>query len=206
MLVFIDESGDSGFKISSGSSEYFNVSLVIFKDLLEANKCDERISLLKQELGKSNDWEFHFKDNSNKIRNQFIDAVIGFDFYYYSFVINKKAIYSQNLITNKDTFYKYTCGLVFENAKHKLNKAILLIDESGNREFKNSLSKYLKNRMNHERETISKVKMQKSHSNNLLQLADYVAGIINRSCLNKDEKGFRKQISHREIDVQIWPK
>lgn len=57
----------------------------------------------------------------------------------------------------------------------------------------------------YERKVIKKVKMQKSHTNNLLQLADYVAGIINRSVLGKDANEFRKMIAEREILVQIWP-
>ena len=43
MLVFIDESGDSGLKINNGSSRYFAVSLVIFADDNEANACDKKI-------------------------------------------------------------------------------------------------------------------------------------------------------------------
>lgn len=206
MLVFIDESGDSGFKFDRGSSEFFNVSLVIFNDMDEANACDNRIQRLKKELGKSNGWEFHFKENSNKIREQFIKTITPYNFFYYSFVLNKRLLYSENLINNKDSFYKYVCGLVFENAKDKLDNAIVLIDESGNRDFKKSLSKYLKNRMNdYDKKVIKKIKMQKSHSNNLLQLADYVAGIINRSILEKDDKNFRKKVSGREIRVQVWP-
>ena len=90
MLVFIDESGDSGFKLNSGSSEYFTVALVVFNDLEEANACDNRIQLLKRELGKPEKWEFHFKENSNKIRELFIKAVTKYEFFYYSIVINKK--------------------------------------------------------------------------------------------------------------------
>lgn len=50
--------------------------------------------------------------------------------------------------------------------------------------------------------------MQRSDGNNLLQLADYMAGIINRSVQNRRKKSdaFRKIVSHREIFVQIWPK
>ena len=206
MLVFIDESGDSGFKFDKGSSEFFNVSLVVFNDMDEANACDNRIKLLKKELGKPDSWEFHFKENSHRIRDEFLKAVVRYEFFYYSFILNKRELYSQNLIGNKDSFYKYVCGLVFENAKDKLDNAIVLIDESGNRDFKKSLSKYLKNRMNdYDRKVIKKVKMQKSHSNNLLQLADYIAGIMNRSVLGKDDKNLRKKISGREMCVQIWP-
>ena len=51
MLVFIDESGDSGLKVTQGSSRYFTVSLVVFEDHDEALACDKRIELLKRELG-----------------------------------------------------------------------------------------------------------------------------------------------------------
>lgn len=186
MLVFIDESGDSGFKLDRGSSEFFTVSLVVFNDVDEASRCDNRIELLKTELGKSKDWEFHFKENSHRVREEFIKAVMPYDFFYYGIIINKRLLYSENLINNKDSFYKYTCGLVFENAKDKLDSAIVLIDESGNADFKKSLSKYLKKRMNdYDRKVIKKVKMQKSHTNNLLQLADYIAARKNNPAERK---------------------
>lgn len=38
MLVFIDESGDTGFKVSKGSTQNFVVACVIFDDNLEAEK------------------------------------------------------------------------------------------------------------------------------------------------------------------------
>ncbi len=40
MLVFIDDSGDPGFKLDKGSSKFFVISLVIFNDNLEAEKTD----------------------------------------------------------------------------------------------------------------------------------------------------------------------
>jgi len=51
MLVFIDESGDPGLKIEKGSSRFFTIALVIFEDKEEALACDQRIKLLKRELG-----------------------------------------------------------------------------------------------------------------------------------------------------------
>lgn len=45
MLIFIDDSGDSGLKIESGSSRYFTIGLVVFEDNEEAVACDQRIQL-----------------------------------------------------------------------------------------------------------------------------------------------------------------
>lgn len=43
MLVFIDESGDTGLKLDKGSSKYFVITLVTFEDNEEALLCDQRI-------------------------------------------------------------------------------------------------------------------------------------------------------------------
>ncbi len=207
MLVFIDESGDSGLKIEKGSSRYFTVGLVVFEDNDEALFCNQRIKLLKKELGLPENYEFHFKRNSDKIRRVFLTAVSPYNFFYYGIVINKnpEKLWGDGF-RNKESFYKYACGLVFENAKEKLEKATVVIDESGNLNFKHQLAKYLRRKT--DKGIIKKVKMQRSESNNLLQLADYAASIINRSVQNKrkwsDE--YRKIIAHREIYVQIWPK
>lgn len=164
---------------------------------------------MKKEIGWSQDSEFHFKRNSDRVRETFLCAVSPYNFFYYGVVINKdpKKLWGEGF-KNKESFYKYACGLVFENAKEKLMQATVIIDESGNLDFKRQLGKYLKRKINQKDRIIGKVKMQRSTSNNLLQLADYVASSINRSILNKKKKSddYRKIISHREIYVQIWPK
>lgn len=209
MLIFIDESGDSGLKIDKGSSRYFTVGLVLFEEGEEAISCDQRIQLLKREVGWRENDEFHFKNNSDKIRVAFLKAVSPYNFFYYGIVINKdpKKLFGDGF-KNKSSFYKYACGLVFENAKEKMRDSIVVIDESGNLDFKNQLAKYLRGRLNKNDKLIKKIKMQRSESNNLLQLADYVAGAINRSVKNEKKRSdaYRKIIAHREIYVQIWPK
>ena len=187
MLVFIDESGDPGLKIKKGSSRYFTISLIIFEDKEEALSCDQRIGLLKKELGWEADEEFHFKKNSDKIRFAFLRAVAPYNFFYYGIVINKspEKLYGEGF-KNKESFYKYACGLVFENAKEKINDSIIVLDESGSLDFKRQLGNYLKKKINKkDRKFIKEIKMQKSNGNNLLQLADYVAGVINRSIQDK---------------------
>jgi hypothetical protein len=206
MIVFIDESGDSGFKLNKGSSPYFVIGLVVFDDMEEADACDRRIEVLKTELGKGKNWEFHFKTNSHKLKEHFLKAVLPFNFFYYGIVLDKSRLFQEGF-TTKDSFYKYTCGLVFENAKDKLHAAIVVIDETGSLLFKSNLAKYLMKKMNESKNIIKRVRMEKSHSSNLLQLADYVTGSINRSYSNKANAGiYRKIISSREIYVQLWPK
>ncbi len=208
MLIFIDESGDPGLKLDRGSSRFFTVSLVVFEENDEAIACDQRIQLLKKELGWEADSEFHFKRNSDRVRKAFLEAVAPYNFFYYGIVINKdpRKLWGDGF-KNKSSFYKYACGLVFENAQERMSDSIVVLDKTGNLDFRNQLAKYLRGRMNQNERLIKKVKMQRSESNNLLQLADYIASTINRSITNhkKNSDDFRRIIRHREIKVQVWP-
>jgi len=208
MLVFLDESGDPGMKLSGGSSDLFIVALVIFNDRDEAHACDTRIDLLRRELKMPEGMEFKFHKSNQVIRSIFLEAVGRYDFFYFGIVINKSELLSPNFRI-KDSFYKYTCSLVFENAKPHLNDATVVIDGSGSRDFRNQLSSYLKRRINDQKNggrQIGKVKIQDSHRNNLLQLADMVCGAVARSYTDKnDAKDYRRLISHREMRVQVWP-
>ena len=54
---------------------------------------------------------------------------------------------------------------------------------------------------------IKSLKVQNSAKNNLVQLADMVAGAIYRSMGAKpDAREYRRLLGHREISVQVWPK
>ena len=50
MIVFIDDSGDPGFKIEKGSSTHFTIAMVCFDDDLEAEKTAVAIKELKRKL------------------------------------------------------------------------------------------------------------------------------------------------------------
>ena len=131
-----------------------------------------------------------------------------YQFFYYGIVINKVKLFGEGF-RNKESFYKYACGLLFENAKEKLDNATVIIDESGRKLFKYQLASYLKRKTNSgNKKCIRKVKSQNSKQNNLLQLADMTAGAINRSLIRKkfDKNEYRDIIKSREIYVQVWPK
>jgi hypothetical protein len=208
MLVFIDESGDPGMKLQGGSSAYFTVTLLIFEDRDEATAADRRIGLLKREMRLPDYFEFHFANLRNDFREEFLKAVSTYEFFYSSIVINKAKLTGKGF-QFAESFYKYTCSLVFENVKPLLRAATVIIDGSGSRKFREQLSTYLKKRVSTRGgdKLISKVKLQNSRSDNLLQMADMVCGAVARSYGNKPSCGaFRDLICHRELEVQFWPK
>jgi hypothetical protein len=207
MLVFIDESGDPGLKLASGSSPVFVIALVIFKTNEEADFADRDIAEFRAGIRFRPDAEFKFNKLSDKFRRMFLEKAARYQFQFYGIVINKAGLYGKGF-QYKESFYKYVCGLVFKNAKTHLQNATVIIDGSGDRGFQRELGTYLKNQINSKTKIhVKKVKMEDSHRNNLIQLADMVSGAIYRAArTDRPDASFHQLIKAREIYVQRWPK
>ncbi len=207
MHVYVDESGDPGLKIKEGSSKYFVVALVVFEDPEMGDKASQRIDLLRTELHLNPLFEFKFNKCSKEFRTAFLKAIAPYNFFYYGICINKLGLHGEGFKV-KESFYKYTVQLVFLNARANLEKAIVFIDKSGDRTFRQELEVYLKKHINKQEHIhLQDVRTVSSHNNNLIQLADMIAGAINRSFGTKlDARIYRRLINHREMYVQSWPK
>ncbi len=195
MFIFIDESGDPGNQNLQGSSKFFILSMVIFGNELDAKSCNESIEKLK----KSMTWkgEFHFKRNSKEVRKIFLKVISKHNFTYYSVVINKKSP------MNKADFYGHSIEILFKMAKEKLKRSTIVFDESGSNDFRKFISKVLRQRLNlSDKSLIKKIRVQRSSGSNLIQVADYISGIINRSVIKNDQT-FRKILKEQEMKVKI---
>jgi hypothetical protein len=146
MLVFVDESGDSGMKSKEGSSIYFVVTAILFEENEAAEACDACIDQVRTELRLHPRAEFHFNKCCDAHRLRFLQAVAPMDFFYLSFVLNKAKLWGPGF-HYKEPFYKYATRLLFENAKPHLTRAIVTLDRSGDREFTRELATYLKRRI-----------------------------------------------------------
>ena len=209
MLVFVDESGDSGLKLGKGSSEFFVLTLVIFTENEAANTSDLAVDTIRTILNLSDRTEFKFNKLNDKGRRHFLSSVSNHEFTYYSVVINKAKLTGKGF-SFKESFYKYVCQMAFNNCREYLQDATIIIDGSGSREFRQQLQTYIKGKINDKndvRACIKKVKIEDSKKNNLLQLADMICGAVARSYTSKkDEPPYRSLILRREGYVQFWPK
>ncbi len=161
MLVFVDESGDPGVRQKRGSSALFIIAAVIFIENEDAHACDSKINELRRRCFGNNTTEFKFNKCCREYRLAFLEGIAGGEFLYLAFVLNKDKLFGPGF-QNKDSFYKYTSKLLFENAKPYLADAAVTIDGSGNREFRRQLQSYLKRKINTDSETIRKVKIEAS--------------------------------------------
>lgn len=182
MLIFIDDSGDAGFKIDQGSSRFFIISLVIFDDELEAEKTAVAIKELRRELRFSENTEFKFYKSRKDVREKFLQKVSSFKFRVRSIVIDKSVIRSKELQGNKNSFYSYAIKMVLKCNGGTIENAKIKIDGSGDRTFRKNFLGYLRRQLNSEEKKIIKsCKLADSKESVLIQLADMIAGSIHRA-------------------------
>lgn len=176
MLVFIDESGDAGFKVTQGSTPVFATAMVIFEDRSAAQRAENLIKNALRDLRAFP--EFKFNKSSDEIRDGFFTAVRSCDFRVRALVVKKADIYSDRLRSEKDEFYRYIVKSMVKHDGGMLQGAKVIIDGSGERSFRRDLEKHIKR---HAGPSVKSVKFAASHTDPLVQLADMVVGAIARS-------------------------
>lgn len=203
MLIFIDDSGDPGFKIEKGSSIIFIISMVIFADPLEAEKTSVAIKELRRKLKVSDLYEFKFNKTNRKFRNAFINTVDRFDFKIRAIVVDKKTIYSPRLRNYKENFYNHIIMQVLRRSDH-IKNAKLKFDKRGEKTLRNELRVYLSRELdNKNKQIFSDLKFVDSRQNTLIQLADMVAGSIYAAHTKKD-KAYLDKLKEANRVEDIW--
>jgi hypothetical protein len=176
MLVFIDESGDPGFKVDKGSTPVFTVAMVIFADGQAAAQTERVISGAQARLRVKP--EFKFTKASDPVRDGFFAAVCRCPFLVRAIVVRKEAIYSPHLRTDKEDFYRFFVRQMMAYDGGELDQARVVIDGSGEREFRRKLGSALRRQVG---QKLKEVRFSDSRSDQLVQLADMCAGAIARS-------------------------
>lgn len=197
MLVFIDDSGDPGFKLEKGSTPSFVIAMVIFKDELQAEETALAIKKLRRELKFPDDTEFRFFKSSKDVRLKFLDVINKFNFKIRALIVDKALIRSAELRSYTHRFYAYFIKEALKHHGGSIMDAKIRIDGSGGREFRRNFITYLRRELNANNKTIFKnCKMVDSKSNVLIQMVDMVAGSINRA------QRFNK-VDHEEYRARI---
>lgn len=176
LLVLIDESGCPGFKLTEGSTRYFIVVMVIFADFLVAEKTSRSIEELRKKLNVYP--EFKFSKSHPEIKDSFFDAIIHDDFEIYALIVDKKNSHHAQLKGGKNACYHDFLKMLLHYDHNLLSNASIKIDGSGNKAFKKELTHNLRQQIG--KEKIKKIKLVDSKKDNLIQLADMIAGAISR--------------------------
>jgi Protein of unknown function (DUF3800) len=127
--------------------------------------------------------------------------VRSFDFSVRAIVVQKERIYSPHLRTRKEAFYSFFVKSMLKFDDGLLKAAHVLIDGSGDQEFRRELPTYLRRHLGSGK--IRKIRFRDSASDRLIQLADMCAGAIARSFkIDKDDRfRWRKMLGQKIEDI-----
>lgn len=179
MLVFVDECGDPGFKLDSGSSRHLVIALVIFDLPVHAEAAAKQMSDLRRELGFPGVQEFKFNRLKSSYREQFFSRVAPTPFRIRAIVVDKGVIYKDFLRSSPRDFYRFVATQLISHHFGAVQNAKIFIDGSGSREFRREFGAHLRKQA--PPGTIGALAFEDSKNNQLIQLADMVAGGIARA-------------------------
>lgn len=176
-LVFIDDSGDPGFK-GSASSSNFVMSAALFMEPKVATLVNNTIAEYRRHLGWRDDYEFKFSKIRKDIIIDLLQTVAKYDFQIYAVYVDKSNFQNvAQIIDNKKLYNWATKELL---AIMPLSGAKIKIDGKYNKEYKLRIKSYMRRELNLDTYKIAQFSVQDSKRDNLIQLADLIAGSINR--------------------------
>lgn len=171
MLVFADESGDPGPAGRASASAFFSVGLVQFRAEADARHCEALLDKFRRNVGMPEHSELRFRKDSHPRRLAAIESLLGASFDVSAVSIDKRG----RLLTMPGAFVE-ACAAGFLDLPGG-PPARLVFDASGGKKYQQEVARALRLSLG---ERLSGAKAGRSHTDLLLQLADYVAGIANR--------------------------
>lgn len=177
VFVYLDESGDAGFKFRQGSSRYFIITLLLVTDPLPFH---EAVDQLRISLGFAPGNELKWVNSSADVRWAFLRMLRRQDFTARVLVIDKELMTAPHM-RKRETFYNFLVQLVLRHDNGTIHEATLILDESvESKKSKQHLATYLRKQLNTHPELrkIRDVRYHTSHADNLIQATDMLTGAI----------------------------
>jgi len=177
-LIFIDDSGDPGFKEGVSSSNFI-LAAALFIDSETAKLVNETIAEYRHSLGWRDGHEFKFRTTTKDIKLQFLRNVCKFPFEIYAVYLNKASHPNVFKFSDGEKLYNWATKELL--ATMPLEEAKVKIDGKYGKQYKLRVKTYIRKELNTEVRKVADFGVQDSKRDNLIQLADIIAGSINRA-------------------------
>lgn len=191
MHIFIDDSGDGGFKFDQGSSSHLIMAAVVFRD----PKQIEHLKACMQQCCALNRFsnEFKYTKTKERVKDCFFACTAAVHYNIRAIVMDKSKIYSPKLRSSPSALKSFAISQMLTHGFGNIRDAKVVIDGQDTKAFGITDESYLMRMANRSiPSTISRVAYADSKQNVGIQLADMVAGAINRGVrtTKRDTKHF----------------
>lgn len=184
-LVFIDDSGDPGFK--PASSSHFVMAAALFMNPEVAFALSKCISEYRKSLGWRENCEFKFAKDRKIVITNLLHLVSQYDFQIYAAYVDKTIFQYASPIVDKEKLYNWTIKELLSIIP--LTDAKIEIDGRSSKQNMYRTATYLRREINSDKSKKLTIKFENSDSDNLIQLADVIAGSIHRY-INADKTDY----------------
>ncbi|MCL2869939.1 DUF3800 domain-containing protein [Candidatus Saccharibacteria bacterium] len=189
-LVFVDDSGDPGFK--PHSSSHFVIACAVFMEDPVAEQVAKELKSLRKLQGWGEKSEFKFTKTRKPVVKKLLRTVTKYDFKVSAIYIDKTEFSTIVPIIDQSKFYNWTIKELLDSLP--LKDARIRIDGRSNKKYMREASSYLRKELNKKSHKVLNVRFEDSNRNDLIQLADIIAGSINRS-LQKDKTDSKEYLA-----------
>lgn len=187
-----DETGQTGFRFDSGSTELFVITLILTNDQEAIGKSIQQVKL---DIGLSDLKEFKFHDTPHRFRLQFFNSLQHREFVVRSLFVRKKLLSEKFSGMKSWEFYGFFLTRLLDKLPYdELYETTLIMDEFGptratTREIRESLRKLelWSNSSTH----IKNIIARRSQSEPMIQVADMCGGAIYRWLATGDDTYYR---------------
>ena len=205
-LIYIDDSGDAGFKFKRGSSEYFSIACIVFDDWLDAEETSLKIKRLRRTLGWPDTREFKFHSSSSSTRQVFLKTVSSCGFKVWAITVNKSKIQNEETKKNAGKFYNFIIKELLAHHADDILNSNIYIDGEAKKAYKQAAFTYIRKDINKDVKRIISLSFTDSASNDLIQLADMCVGAIQRSKQTaKSDNAIYLSIIDSKVDLWEYP-
>lgn len=203
-LIFIDDSGDPGFKLNRGASKFFIIACVVFDSKIGAEYTSASLKMLKEKMGWKQEREFKFHRANDMQKEMFFAAIKNHDFKIRAIVVDKSKIAEPNL-KKSESFYSLIIQTVLHEYKG-MNKARIALDGSGNRNFRKKATVAVRKAVNKNGRKMVDFRLVDSKDEVLIQLADMIAGAIGAKydSTKRMKRDYLKMIRSKVEDIKLY--
>jgi len=185
--IFLDESGELGFK--PASSKYFVISLL---------SCDEgeiyaikriirkvRAKIIKKKLKKYP--ELKGNNSNDKVRTEVLERFSKTISEIFVIILEKSKVY-EYLKDKKNRLYNYIANLILNECSLDSNNVCLIVDKSkSNRSLREDFDNYIRRSLNEKNPSCKLlIKHENSQNEECLQVLDFISWAIFRNYEYKD--------------------
>ncbi len=203
--IFLDESGDLGFKKTS--SKWFLFTLVAID---EPRKLDKIIKKARKSLKKKHKHRFselHAYHCDDITRIRILKSLAEIDIFIVTTILNKKKVHV-DLQNQKNYLYNFTANIILDRLINKNiidEKSVtsLIVDKKDtNKNLKNNFIDYITKAMNQKQKATFKMSLTASHDSKGIQAVDFISWAIFRKYEQGDYE-FYEIIKDKIIDERL---